>query len=88
MIKKAIHKDSDLRRRIHMVQGQLDGVVRMLDEEKGCVEILNQLKAARAGTERVLALFLQDNLQRCVGAEGLSKQSRVDLETIIGELVK
>ena len=78
----------DLRRRIHMVQGQLDGVVRMLEEEQGCVEVLTQFKAARAGLDRALSLFLQENLQKCIGARAVSGEKKEEIEKIITELVK
>ena len=40
-----------LRRRLHMVEGQIEGIVRMMDEERGCIDILTQFKAAQAGLD-------------------------------------
>ena len=31
-----------LRRRLHMVQGQIEGIIRMMDEERGCIDVLAQ----------------------------------------------
>ena len=60
----------------------------MVEEGQGCVEVLNQFKAARAGLDRALALFLQENLQRCIGASEMPKKKQVEIEEIIKELVK
>ena len=79
---------TDVARRIKNVQGQLDGVVRMMDEGSDCVAVVTQFKAARAGLDRALSLFLQENLKRCVGADALSSTKKAEVESILTALTK
>lgn len=71
-----------------MVEGQLKALEAKLEAGGDCVAILTQFKAARAGLERAFALFLEENLRRCVGLDKLPPKARTELETITSELVK
>ncbi len=77
-----------LRRRLHMVEGQIEGIVRMMDEERGCIDILTQFKAAQAGLDGAFSLFLQEHVARCVGAGTLEKGKKKELEKIMSALVQ
>lgn len=79
---------SGIGRRIRNVQGQLDGVLRMMDEGKDCVAILTQFKAARAGFDRAFALFLEENLKKCVGVNKLTDAKQSEVERILAALTK
>ena len=85
---KKVDGSLELKRRIHMVQGQLDGVLRMMEEDRSCVDVLTQFKAAQAGIERAFSLFLEARVQQCVGAKDLSVTQQHELHHIIGALVK
>ncbi|HEX8994257.1 MAG TPA: metal-sensitive transcriptional regulator [Candidatus Paceibacterota bacterium] len=75
----------ELRKRLHMVQGQIEGIITMCDEGKDCVDVLTQFKAARAGLEKVLSLYLEDNLRQCVVMG--KRKGKQELETIISGLI-
>ena len=49
--------------KINRVVGQVGGVKRMIEEARQCVEILTQLKAARAAIKSLEAEILQTHLQ-------------------------
>ncbi len=70
---------------INNVIGQLNGISRMLDDEKDCFAILTQLKAARATINKLVAKFLQLNLDRCI-ING--KRSKTEYERLVQELSK
>lgn len=74
--------------RIKNVQGQLDGVMRMIGEEADCVAVLTQFKAARAGFDRAFALFLEENLKKCVGVNKLTDTKKAEVESILAALAK
>lgn len=71
-----------------MVEGQLAAIGRMIEAEKDCTAVLTQFKAARAGMERAFALFLEENLRRCIGLEKMPARTRAELERITAELVR
>ncbi len=64
-----------LTRRLHRVQGQLQGIERMLDEERNCPELITQLLAARAALDQVGRLLLEKEMERCLG-QGISVGER------------
>ena len=74
-----------LRKRLHMVQGQIDGIIRMIDEGAACVDTLTQFKAAKAGLDKVFALYLEDNLRSCIALRDDKKRN--EAETIIKNLI-
>lgn len=53
-------------RRIARVRGQLEGVTRMIDERRYCVDILTQLRAARAALRAIEDGVLRTHVQHCV----------------------
>jgi DNA-binding FrmR family transcriptional regulator len=77
-----------LKKRVHTVQGQLDGIIKMMEEGKNCIDVLNQFKAARAGLEKLLSLFLEDNLKKCLDLSKLTPKRQTEIEKIIAELTK
>ena len=56
----------DAIKRLSYMQGHLEGVRRMVEEDKYCVDILKQLYAVRRATEKLGAVLLQDHLNTCV----------------------
>jgi DNA-binding FrmR family transcriptional regulator len=52
--------------RLRKIEGQVRGIVRMVEDERYCVEILTQLRAARAALRRVEDSVLRDHVERCV----------------------
>lgn len=64
--------------RLRRVEGQVAGVSRMYEEGRYCIEVLDQLAAARAGLEAAALLILEDHVNGCVrqaieGGEGEAK---------------
>lgn len=79
-----------LEKRLHNVQGQLEGITRMLKDQKNCLEILNQFKAASAGLNKATSIFLQEQLMDCLLSEGkkLSPEKKAEIEQITLNLIK
>ena len=57
-------------RAIKIARGQLDGVLRMIEEDRYCVDISNQLLATQAILKRVNREILHAHIRGCV-REGL-----------------
>ncbi len=70
------------------MNGQLSGIVRMIERGDDCVSVLVQFKAAKSGIGRALSLFLKENMKQCVGAEKMSEKKEKDLEKMLDELAK
>ncbi len=72
--------------RIKSVEGHLRGVVKMLEEDAYCMDVLKQLQAIEAAIGRVNALLLQDHLESCV-TTALRGEEPAERERVIGELL-
>lgn len=45
--------DKKMINRINRIQGQLNGVVKMMEEEKDCKDIITQLSASKGSIQRL-----------------------------------
>jgi CsoR family transcriptional regulator, copper-sensing transcriptional repressor len=52
--------------RLKTVRGHLDGIIRMVEAEAYCPELMKQVAAAQASLERVNRILLQNHLETCV----------------------
>jgi CsoR family transcriptional regulator, copper-sensing transcriptional repressor len=52
--------------RLKTVRGHLDGIIRMVEAEVYCPELMKQVAAAQASLERVNRVLLQNHLETCV----------------------
>jgi len=73
----------DILRRIAYIDGHLQGVRRMVEDDKYCVDVLKQTYAVRRAIEKLEQIILENHLQGCVVA-GI-KEGRED--SVIGELI-
>ncbi|MFP3392207.1 metal-sensitive transcriptional regulator [Brevibacillus sp. SIMBA_040] len=56
----------DIKRRLKRIEGQVRGVLKMMDEQKNCKEVVAQLSAVRNASDRAIAQIVAENLQRCL----------------------
>ncbi len=70
----------DLQVRLRRIEGQARGVQRMLDEDRECREIVQQLTAVRAAVQNATAVFMRAYAKECLLESGdLSDLERSDL---------
>jgi DNA-binding FrmR family transcriptional regulator len=67
------------RDRLARVQGQIGGIVRMIDEGRDCTEILHQLSAASTALSRAGFTIIATGMANCA-TEPHDSESRVALE--------
>ena len=56
----------DIAARLRRVTGQVAGVEVMYEHGRYCIDVLDQLSAARAALDSVALLILQDHINLCV----------------------
>ncbi|CAI8746881.1 Metal-sensitive transcriptional regulator [Brevibacillus sp. IT-7CA2] len=56
----------DIKRRLRRIQGQVGGVLKMMDEQKNCKDVVAQLSAVRNASDKAIAQIVAENLQRCL----------------------
>jgi CsoR family transcriptional regulator, copper-sensing transcriptional repressor len=72
----------DALNRLKTVRGHLDGIVRMVEEDAYCVDLMKQVSAAQASLERVNRLVLKNHLETCFAeavADGRSQPAVAEL---------
>ena len=72
--------------RLKKIEGQIRGVQRMIEDERYCIDILNQLQAIEAAVKRVEANILRKHLQGCVATAvrtGSEREQDAKLDEII-----
>ena len=56
----------ELRKRLRRLEGQVRGVNKMLDEERSCQEIIQQLSAIRAAAHQASLLVVRAYANECL----------------------
>ncbi|RUT30695.1 metal-sensitive transcriptional regulator [Paenibacillus zeisoli] len=56
----------DIKKRLRRIEGQVRGVLRLMEEEKSCKEVVSQLSAIRNAADKALAQIVAENLQQCI----------------------
>ncbi len=59
-------KDDDVLKRLRIVEGHLKGVIRMVEEDAYCINIIRQIQAVEAALNKVSAQILDNHLNSCV----------------------
>ncbi|MCA1830252.1 MAG: metal-sensitive transcriptional regulator [Actinomycetota bacterium] len=52
--------------RLRRIEGQVRGIARMVEDDKYCVDVMNQISAATAGLEKVGLHLLSAHIRGCV----------------------
>ena len=55
-----------IQKRLRRIEGQVRGLQRMVDEDKYCIEILDQVSAVTKALQAVAIELLDDHLSHCV----------------------
>ena len=66
---------------IRRIKGQIEGVERMINEGKYCIDILNQIKATKNAITSVEGKILKTHLEECIKESfngGNEAQQKID----------
>jgi|SRR5579872_2009154 len=68
-MRRARHVPPDRKRemlnRLRSARGHLDAVIRMVEDEAYCVDVIKQISAIRAALERVGRMELRNHFEQC-----------------------
>ncbi|WP_409252648.1 metal-sensitive transcriptional regulator [Bacillus sp. SCS-153A] len=74
--------NAQMKNRVKRIEGQLRGILRMMEENKECKDVNTQLSAARTAIDRTIGVLVSSNLVECV------RQADENSEKNTEELVK
>ena len=72
-------------KRLKRIQGQLEGIEKMIRERRYCIEILNQTKAVTSAIHSLESALLEKHLQTCIRAS--FTESASDSEDKVKEIM-
>ncbi|MCU6708587.1 metal-sensitive transcriptional regulator [Paenibacillus sp. J5C_2022] len=61
--------DDSIIRRLKRMEGQVRGVIRMIEEGKECKDVVAQLSAVRSAADKAMATIVAMNLEQCIVEE-------------------
>lgn len=73
--------------RLRRVQGQLRGVETMLDQDRECREIIQQLSAVRSAVHSAMLSYMETYISECVLEQMESGSDRSQREKLAAELI-
>ena len=70
--------DQKMKNRVSRIEGQLRGILRMMEEGQDCRDVITQLSAARSAMDRTIGVVVSSNLIECVKEAELSGDGQTE----------
>ncbi|MCT2535762.1 metal-sensitive transcriptional regulator [Aquibacillus koreensis] len=78
-----------MKNRVKRIEGQLRGILKMMEEESDCRDVITQMSAARTAIDRTIGVVVSSNLVSCVReAEENGENSEKIVKEAVDLLVK
>lgn len=77
----------DIKNRLGRIEGQVRGVAKMADEQRPCIELLEQLASIQAALKGATRVVLRNYLERCV-AEGIRRGDAAIYDQVLEIITK
>jgi DNA-binding FrmR family transcriptional regulator len=78
-------KDEETLKRLKIVEGHLHGVIRMMEEDAYCIDIIRQIQAVQAALNKVSAGILENHLNSCV-TTAIRGENPAERERVLKEI--
>jgi DNA-binding FrmR family transcriptional regulator len=80
-------KNEDALRRLKIVEGHLRGVIRMVEEDAYCIDIIRQIQAVQAALNKVSGQILENHLHSCV-ITAIEGEDPAERERVLKEIAE
>jgi DNA-binding FrmR family transcriptional regulator len=80
-----------LLKRLRRIEGQVRGIQQMVEDDRYCIDIVNQLQAIQAAAREVSLLVLEDHLRGCVQTaiqEDQGEAAIKEMVTVLGKALR
>jgi DNA-binding FrmR family transcriptional regulator len=78
-------KNEETLKRLKTVEGHLRGVIRMMEEDAYCIDVIRQIQAVQAALNKVSAGILEDHLSSCV-TTAIRGENAAERERVLKEI--
>jgi CsoR family transcriptional regulator, copper-sensing transcriptional repressor len=79
-------KESALKR-LQRIEGQVRGLIRMVEDDRYCIDVVTQISAARAALRKVEEEVLRDHVAHCV-ENAISSGNKAEQRRKVAELME
>lgn len=80
-------QNTDSLRRLKTIEGHLRGVIRMVEEDAYCIDIIRQIQAVEGALNKVSARILEDHLNSCV-ITAVQGDDQTERERVLKEITE
>ncbi|WP_043932189.1 metal-sensitive transcriptional regulator [Bacillus sp. EB01] len=77
--------NDQMKNRVKRIEGQLRGILKMMEENKDCRDVVTQLSATRTAIDRTIGVIVSSNLVNCV--QKADEQKERSTEELIQDAV-
>src|ERR1700733_7446126 len=72
--------------RLKTVRGHLDGIIRMLESDAYCVDVMKQISAVQSALERTNRVMLHNHLETCFSEAVVDGRGATAIEELVDAL--
>jgi DNA-binding FrmR family transcriptional regulator len=76
---------TELLRRLRSVSGHVNGVEKMVEEGKYCIDVIHQIQAVQSALNKVTVMLLDDHMHHCM-TEAIQSRDPSVRERVLGEI--
>lgn len=69
--------------RLKTARGHLDGIIRMLESDAYCVDVMKQISAVQSSLERANRVMLHNHLETCFSSAVLDGRGQAAIEELV-----
>jgi DNA-binding FrmR family transcriptional regulator len=80
-------RKEDINKRLNYVQGQINGIKKMVDDERACIEILTQISSTYEATRKVGHIMIRNYMENCV-TDGIRSDDPETVDRMYDEVMK
>lgn len=74
-------------RRLKTIEGHLGGVIRMVEHDEYCIDVIRQIQAVQSALNKVSAQILENHLDSCV-TTAIRGRSPKERERVLKEITE
>ena len=80
-----MNENEDVLKRLKSAEGHLRGIIRMVEEDVYCIDVIRQIQAVQAALNKINTSILENHLNSCV-ITAIRGESPNDRERVLREI--
>jgi DNA-binding FrmR family transcriptional regulator len=80
-------RKTDINKRLNYIQGQINGIRKMVDDERACVEILTQISSTYEAMRKIGNIMMRNYMENCV-TNGIRSEDPEEVSRMYDEVMK